>query len=101
LHSSQSDLSRRWTHSHEEDTADQMVFRPEDFPLPPSRGRHGFELRTDGTAAFFGPGSADAPRQQEGHWDLEDSGRLVVQVPDAVNTYQIVSASPEKLVVKK
>jgi hypothetical protein len=41
-------LERRWIRSHEEDTPDEMVLRPDDYPFPPSRGRMGFELRHDG-----------------------------------------------------
>jgi len=28
-------LERRWIHSHEEDTPDEMVLRPDDYPFPP------------------------------------------------------------------
>src|SRR5438034_663791 len=40
---------RRWLHSHEEDADAAKVYRPDDYPFPPARGRMGFELKPDGS----------------------------------------------------
>ena len=39
-----------WLHAREEDPddADELVFRPEGYPLPLARGREQIELRDDG-----------------------------------------------------
>ncbi len=48
-------LIGHWRHSHEEDEANDIaVFRPVDFPFPPSRGRAEFELLPDGQACLCG-----------------------------------------------
>ena len=39
----------RWLHSHEEDSAAEMVFRPSTFAFPPSRCRVGFESNDNGS----------------------------------------------------
>jgi hypothetical protein len=54
-------LCRRWVHAHEEDNDEEMVFRPSEHPLGPSRGRTSFELRADGTFSESGLGAADVP----------------------------------------
>ena len=58
-------------HAHEEDTDDEMVFRPEGTDLPPARGRTGIELRSDGTFAEAGLGAADVPEEASGRWSLD------------------------------
>jgi len=71
-------LYRRWTHSHEEDAADATVFRPADYPFPPSRGRVSYELAPDGTLLEAGIGPTDRPTSEVGVWALEDDGRTLV-----------------------
>lgn len=68
----------RWVHSHEEDTAEEMVFRPADRELPPARGRTAFELRADGTYVESEPGPVDVPVESSGRWSLEGD-RLVLE----------------------
>jgi hypothetical protein len=45
-----------WVHSHEEDSDEEMVFRPAAYEFPPSRGRRSFELKPDGILAEGGIG---------------------------------------------
>lgn len=52
-------LRRCWVHSHEEDSDEEMVFRPAAYELPPSRGRRSFELKPDGILAEGGIGPTD------------------------------------------
>jgi len=96
-------LNRRWLHSHEEDTAGEMVFRPANYPFPPSRGRTGFELRPDGTAAVLGPAPTDKPLERSGTWKIDDAKRLIVHVPELQQTQSmtVVSSNPDRLVVRK
>ena len=69
-------LARRWVHSHEEDTADEMVFRAADsgYAFPPSRGREALELHPDGSYGGTVPGPTDKPTPVEGEWTLEEDG---------------------------
>jgi len=64
-------LQGRWTHSHEEDSNDELVFRPASHPLPPARGRRSLELRPDGVYVELSPGPVDVPRESAGRWSLE------------------------------
>jgi hypothetical protein len=96
-------LGRRWVHAHEEDTDEEMVFRPADTPLPPSRGRVRFEFKADGTFLEAAPGPTDAPEQRAGSWKLED-GKLVLesdQAPEGMRVLEIASVDKDRLVVKK
>jgi hypothetical protein len=70
-------LARRWVHSHEEDTADELVFRAADsgYAFPPSRGREALDLHPDGSYGGTVPGPADKPAPVEGEWTLEEDGR--------------------------
>ena len=65
------DLSGRWVHVREEDTEDEMVFRPVGTPLPPARGRVAFELRPDGSFAESGLGAADVGEEATGDWAVD------------------------------
>jgi hypothetical protein len=72
------ELQRRWVHSHEEDTSEVSVYRPAGFPFPPSRGRHAFELRADGTATEGPIAAADGNQSLDGRWQLRPDGALVL-----------------------
>lgn len=96
-------LQRRWVHSHEEDTATETVYRPADFPFPPSRGRTGFELRPGRQCAGFGIAPADGVEEFAATWDLDDDGRLTIYDDRhrPVHIMQVVSVDGDRLVVRK
>jgi len=93
----------RWLHSHEEDTATEMVFRPDSFSFPLSRGRVGFELRPDGTCVQIGIGPADGPVTSEGHWRIEGDDLKIEggADPSRHRVYSIVSFDGRRLVVSR
>ena len=99
---SKESLCGRWVHSHEEDAEGQKVFRPADFPFPPSRGRLSFELAADGSAHVRHPGASDRSVGSRGHWKLEGDVLELDTPRDATRrrVYAVVSSSPEKLVVR-
>ena len=92
----------RWVHAHEEDTEDEMVFRPADSALPPARGRMGLDLREDGTFAEAGLGARDIPEEAVGSWVLE--GQTITLSEGATQgvprEMEVVSAEKDKLVVR-
>ena len=96
-------LCRHWVHSHEEDTGSEMVFRPDDFTFPPSRGRREIEIRSDGTLVLTSVGPVDRPQKELGSWLLKKN--LLFFLKDAVaepqKVYQIISVEKDRLVVKK
>lgn len=97
-------LARKWIHSHEEDTSEETVFRPETYKFPPSRGRKSFELRPNGTMVHSGIGPDDRPNLRTGSWQLKDMNTLVLQPGDS-NTQstvmRITQVAPDRLSIKK
>jgi hypothetical protein len=97
-------LSRRWVHSHEEDTATEMVFRPDSYRFPPSRGRRAFELRADGSMVSQGIGPDDRPTMRSGSWKIAGGNTIELNLDAAggqPTAMEVLESAPEKLVVKK
>jgi hypothetical protein len=97
-------LHQCWVHSHEEDTATEMVFRPAHYAFPPSRGRVGFDLKPDGTYADIGIAPADGPSRTEGTWQLLGADTLALQSGGQEKTQRalkIVSADSDRLIIKR
>ena len=97
-------LNQHWVHSHEEDTAAEMVFRPATFDFPRSRGRKGFELKPDGSLIETGIGPTDRPSRASGTWRVDDDGKIAFygkseSTPNRV--MQIASADKDRLAIKK
>ena len=94
-------LQGRWVHAHEEDSEDELVFRPASHPLPPSRGRRSFDLRPDGSFSERSPGPADAPEESSGHWSLEGD-RLTLNPDDGTGeAWEVANVDPDRLALKK
>ena len=69
-------LSQHWVHSHEEDTATEMVFRPAAYNFPRSRGRKSFELKPDGSLLEIGIAPTDRQQESHGTWVWHDDDTL-------------------------
>ena len=95
-------LLQNWVHSHEEDSSNEMVFRPASYSFPPSRGRRAFQLGPNGHLVDFGIGPDDRTVQSEGRWQLDEGNRLTLQpgTPKA-SVMQVLHVGRDKLVVKK
>jgi hypothetical protein len=93
-------LEGRWVHSHEEDTADELVYRSASsgYAFPRSRGREALDLHADGSYGGVVPGPADKPEASAGgSWTLEDGNKLVL--PDRV--LEVTSAEGGVLRVRR
>jgi hypothetical protein len=90
------ELFQHWVHAHEEDSGDVQVYRPADHPLPPARGRRGFELKPDGELILYGPGPSDRPVATTGRWSSSGAGR--VRLGD--RELEIVSVSGDRLTAR-
>lgn len=88
-----------WVHAHEEDAAGIDVFRPSAFPLPPSRGRIGFELLADGTLMYRAIAPADGGLELAGSWWLTVPDSISMALPEGIDTRRIVSCEPGRLVL--
>jgi len=96
-------LLRHWVHSREEDTATETVYRPSGFPLPPSRGRTGFEFNGDGTFKRIGIGATDISSVTQGAWKIEaaDAKEVAVKVDGESQLMEIQDLRPDRLAIKK
>src|SRR4051812_13927101 len=93
-------LHGKWVHAHEEDTPTERVFRPAGSALPRSRGRTGFELNSDQTAAHLGIGRGDETDRAAGTWELEegDPPRLVIRLATGeTQSLPVVSLANDRL----
>ena len=97
-------LERSWLHSHEEDSQDEMVYRPSDFSFPPSRGRAGFELGPNHECVEIGIAPADGATHSQGTWRLNEGDELVIcSRPDSgtEQVLKICELQADRLIVKK
>lgn len=96
-------LCRRWVHSQGEDSATESVYRPAGFPLPPSRGRSGFEFKPDGTYKRIGIGATDISRVEAGTWKIDDAhaDQIHVEIAGEENVLQIRDLAPDRLTIQK
>jgi len=75
-------IFRRWTHSREEDQGDILVYRPNDYPFPPARGREGLEFRENGEFIRYQIGPTDSSLAVPGQWIVKDTNIVEVQFPN-------------------
>jgi hypothetical protein len=95
-------LPQKWIHSHEEDTGDELVFRPSSHRFPPSRGRRSFQLSPDGSTMEQGIGPDYRPTRSSGSWSLNNANELDIVRTDGSKTMQrLVRVEPDRLVAKK
>jgi len=88
-------------HSHEEDTAAEMVFRRPTHPLPPSRGRMSIELRSDGSYIESSPGPVDVPEESRGSWSLEGNSLVLGAEGDRPgHAWEIAAVNNDRLTVR-
>jgi hypothetical protein len=96
-------LTGMWLHSFEEDSAGQKVYRREDYPFPPARGREGFEIRENGTFIYRVIAPADGYLTYEGQWQLVEGYILQVRFErEEISDFslEILHAEEDKLVVR-
>lgn len=97
-------LYQHWVHSHEEDTATELVFRPATYHFPRSRGRRSFELKPDGSLLEGGMAPDDRRQETPGRWELQDDDTLALYTQSAAEpsrVRRIVAVDQDRLVLKK
>jgi len=92
-------IAGAWLHSHEEDSDGEMVFRPKDYPFPPSRGRIGFGLSPDGAATLIGIAPADGPSQEAAHWTLSQDSLLIHTNDRGTLDWRVLESTKDRLVL--
>ena len=101
---SREELYQHWMHSYEEDTPNEMVFRPATFKFRDrSRGRLSFELKMDGSMVQYPIGPTDQSQASQGNWKLEGNHLVLITDPKSgpERILEIASASPDRLVVRR
>jgi hypothetical protein len=97
-------FGKTWFHSHEEDTADVRVYRPDDYDFPPARGRDGFEFREGGAFIYYGIARGDGTEEAMGTWTVESPGRIRIELQhERIQPFvlEIVSCDDETLKVRR
>jgi hypothetical protein len=98
-------LARTWLHAHEEDTATEAVYRPDDFDFPPARGRRGYEFRPNHTGAYIGIAARDGAARTSCKWRLRKKGKgLEIELTfddGRKEVLRVVSLDKERLVLRK
>ena len=90
-----------WLHAHEEDTPGQTVFRSPAAPLPPARGRQGYEFLPGGKVIRLRSGAVDRAASAEGTWSIEPTGRVIVKLPGQPDKQlEVISVDTDRLLVK-
>lgn len=99
-----SQIFRRWTHSREEDQADTLVYRPNDYPFPRARGREGLEFHENGELIFYQIGPTDRSLEVSGQWSVQKTNFVEIQFPNqpALSyTLRIIECDEQILKVRK
>lgn len=73
-------VDKTWLHSYEEDSGDTVVFRPNTFDFPPSRGRTGFTLESGGVIKRYEIAPTDGLEEQVGEWEQIDKQRVQIRM---------------------
>ena len=75
------ELFKHWIHSREDgDTRSNVsVYRPSDYPVPPSRGRRGFEIKKNGEFILHEIDRTDKA--------IRIVGKFTVEGPDSIKVY--------------
>ena len=90
-----------WTHSHEEDGEDRMVFRPAGTQFPRARGgRETLELDPGGELRHRSPGPDDRGVEGTGAWAL-DGDELTLERAGSADRYRVERVDGEELVLRK
>lgn len=97
-------LERTWLHAHEEDQADVLVYRPNTYAFPPSRGRTGFAFDHNGLFTQYDIAPTDGIEGRRGRWTAENDHTLRITLDDKKDpdyTLEIVSLEKDVLKVRR
>ncbi|WP_375418733.1 hypothetical protein [uncultured Hymenobacter sp.] len=93
-----------WLHSQEEDRGDTLVYRPNTYNFPPSRGRTGFAIGPGGRFTQYDIAPTDGLQGQAGTWTQRAGNRLRIQLSSENATayeLEIVRLEGKKLYLRR
>jgi hypothetical protein len=98
-------LARQWVRAYEEDGDGNEVYRPDNYKLPPARGREVLDLGSLSKGSRSIPGADDRPLSTSGHWTIADDLKTLSFQPTKGGTgrvsYELVSVDKEKLILRR
>ena len=97
-------LQKTWLHSHEDDQGDIIVYRPNTYDFPPSRGRTGFTIEKDGTFKQYDIAPTDGLEEHTGKWEARDDDKIRIMFNEkSRESYEIevISVEPNMLKIKR
>ncbi|MFD3000072.1 hypothetical protein ACFS7Z_06850 [Pontibacter toksunensis] len=96
-------IDKTWLHSFEEDNGDTLVYRPNTYEFPPSRGRTGFMLESGGVIKRYEIAPTDGLEEKLGEWEVIDKRNVQIRMKPDSNPpqhYQVQILSLEGDVLK-
>ena len=94
-------LEGTWLVSREENSGDTLVYRPNTYAFPPSRGRTGFAIKPYGRFEQFDIAPTDGLAGRPGTWTPDGTTRLRIHLNDGREPdYTLEIISLEKQVLK-
>ena len=81
-HISTKQLEGTWLVSREENNGDTLVYRPNTYSFPPSRGRTGFAIKPYGRFEQFDIAPTDGLAGRPGTWTPDGTTRLRIHLND-------------------
>ena len=96
-------LEGTWLASHEENHGDTMVYRPNTYAFPPTRGRTGFAIRPFGRFEQFDIAPTDGLTGRPGAYTIDRKTKLRINLaegPDPSYTLEIVELDTVNRVLK-
>ena len=100
----QASIQGSWTHSHEEDQGDVLVYRPShSYEFPPARGRETLEFGAAGELTERTPGPDDRTRDTPGRWTALGMNRyrLGSAGDSSAQVIEVIEHSQEVLKIRK
>ncbi|UOQ99091.1 hypothetical protein MUN81_06260 [Hymenobacter sp. 5317J-9] len=97
-------LEGTWLSSREEDRGDTLVYRPNTYKFPPSRGRTGFKFESFGRFEQFDIAPTDGLAGHPGSWVLEGDNRVRIHLTEGQEpdyTLEVVSVGNKVLKVRR
>ena len=94
-------LEGTWLASHEEDRGDTLVYRPNTYKFPPTRGRMGFAIKPFGRFEQFDIAPTDGLAGHPGTWTADGDTRLRIHLAEGQQPdYTLEILSLDKKVLK-
>ena len=93
-------LEGTWLVSREENSGDTLVYRPNTYAFPPSRGRTGFAIKPYGRFEQFDIAPTDGLAGRPGTWTPDGTTRLRIHLNDGREpdyTLEIISLEQQVL----